>query len=379
MGLEWAAVLLPALVGLVLHWIFPRKVLWYEAVLPIVPALLIIPLVKCSAEAVQVRDYERRGGWVVEARYFEAWNEYHIQVCTETDSKGNTTVRDCSYVEWHSPYWELEDSNGYVLPITQPQFDTLQQRFGNRVFRDMHRAYHTQDGDQYATCWTGNAAAFQPVFTEHSYENRIQATHGVVDFPEISPQQAKTLGLYEFPKLRDPFNDPAILGKAAGVEQADQYLQQQNAKLGRGKQVRFWILLFHNKPRSVGYDQESYWRGGNKNEVVVTIGLDKQGKPAWCHPFCWAPDGNTSNDAMKIEIRDFVEQQKVFDPLKTAEFVVASAIDKFQRKQFKEFAYLTVDMPTWAHVLVWVLTVLSTVGMGVYVVVNPLEAELSYG
>lgn len=359
MGTEWLSVLIPAVAGIVVHCFFPRDVPWWQSPFPLLVQMAMIPLITCVGERSVTTDFERRGGWVIEARYFEEWNERHQQTCVHTDSKGNSETYDCSWVEWHPAYWEAEDSNGYVVRIDSGRFETLASRFHNRRFVDMHRSYYTKDGDQYSTRWGGDDDTFTPIVTEHRYENRVQATRSVLNFPDISPEVARKTGLYDYPCLSDNFNDPAVIGVCHGSSRADALLQRANALYGASKQVRFWMLLFHDKPRSAGFDQESYWKGGNKNEVCVAVGLSGD-RPEWCHVFCWSPDGDTSNDILKLRIRDFVESQTAFDAERIATFVVDSTVELFHRKRFREFKYLTVDTPPWAIGLIWFSSVATT-------------------
>lgn len=380
--MEWFAILIPTIVCLILGFGFKRHVVWWEVFLPMLPVFIIVPFIKFSAEYSLVNDYERHGGWVVEARYFEDWNEYISKTCTREVGSGKnktTETYDCSYVEYHPPIWEVEDSNGYVKEINEGQFINLTNKFNNRHFVDLNRHYYTNDGDEYITRWQGNQESFQPFVTEHRYENRVQATHGVINFPPISKKEARNLGLYDYPELKDCFYDPVVLGDCQDKQEADKILQTQNAKLGARKQVRFWVLIFHDKPREIGFDQESYWIGGNKNEIVVSIGLDSTNKVMWCHPFCWSPDGYANNDVMRINIRDYVEKQKEIKLVDTANFIVEEALDKFQRKHFKEFSYLAVDTPTWAYWVIYILTIISTGVISFIVVtnnvINPSEED----
>jgi hypothetical protein len=374
--MEWVAILIPVIAGLSLHYKYPHKFVWWEILLPMLPVFLIVPCVKLIADKVQTNDTERHTGIAVRARYYEAWNEYIHQTCTRTVGSGKnatTVTYDCSYVQYHSPEWEVEDSNGYVVPISESDYDRLVKRFGNESFADLHRHYHTNDGDLYYTDWNQKDETLQPVTTLHSYENRVQAASGVLAFPVIDePEKA---GLFEYPELGSCFEDRAILGNAVGADSANQSLMKWNAKLGKQKQVRFWILLFRDKPRSTGFDQESYWKGGNKNEVVVCIGIDSQDRMKWCHSFCWSPDGNASNDEMKIEIRNFVEGLSALDLQQTVDRLVDLAQQKFVRKNFDEFSYVHVEVPTGWIILVWVLTILSTAGTCWFAVINTIDAN----
>ena len=360
--MEWAALLIPIIAGLFCHYKVPHKFVWWEILMPMLPVFIIVPSVKYLADCVMTRDLERHTGMAVRARYYEDWNEYVHKMCTRTVGSGKnarTEIYDCSYVAYHGPEWEVEDSNGNVVSISEADYRRLVSRFGNELFHDLHRHYYTDDGDMYFTDWDQSDSKLQPVTTLHAYENRVQAASGVLAFPEVDDPAAK--GLYEYPLSNGPLDDDAILGSAPDRDMANRTLMMWNAKIGRQKEVRIWILLFHAKPRSAGFDQESYWKGGNKNEVVVCIGTDGSGKASWCHPFCWSPDGNTSNDTMKVEIRDFVEKQHALSLPTVVDNVVQQVKEKFQRKQFAEFSYVHVEVGGGWVALIYVLTVLSTI------------------
>ena len=192
--MEWFALLIPIISIPLMRIIFPHKVVWWELFIPIFPVLLIIPIIKYSSETIITSDYERWGGWVTEARYYEDWNEYVHKTCTRSvpdgrDSKGNTKYRtetyDCSYVDYHPEYWEISGSNGEVKYVSKQEYDMIKSRFGNESFIDMHRHYHTNDGDMYKTSWMGNETSVVPLFTEHHYRNKVQANHGVFEYEKI--------------------------------------------------------------------------------------------------------------------------------------------------------------------------------------------------
>lgn len=69
-------------------------------------------------------------------------------------------------------------------------------------------------------------------------------------------------------------------------------------------QVRVWVLLFNNLPRETGLLQEAYWVNGNKNELVICIGLNED-KIMWSHIFSW-----TESQTIKIELRNFIYPSK---------------------------------------------------------------------
>lgn len=371
--MEWFALLIPIIGSVILKVCFHHKIAWWEMVLPMLPVFVIVPIVKLSAESVVTSDYERHGGWVVEATYYEDWDEWIVETCSSTDSKGNTTTYDCSYRKYHPAYWELLDSNGYVVSITSDEFEMLAKKFRSRKFVDLHRWSFLKDGDKYVTTWPGLNQVLVPVATEHRYVNRVQATVGVLAYDKVSKPQER--GIHAFPKLSSALNDHAILGSCEYAEEADRELQKANGRLGARKQVRMWVCLFHNQPLSVGLEQEAHWKGGNKNEVVTCIGLGPHGEFQWCHVFCWSPDGNTSNDIMKSEIRQRVKARIPFDLRFSVDEIVRLVEEKFIRKDFKEFSYLTVETPVMAVWLIYILVLLSTLGIDFWAVQNEFDAD----
>lgn len=321
--------------------------------------LLFTTLIATLSRESNSWSVERIGGWVTVAEEYEEWDEWVTQTCTrevpdgvDKDGKPQTKTEeyDCSYRDYHHPYWQVITSNGDTIQITQSEFFNLVYKFGNETKVDMHRDYYTIDGDKNVTKWAENKP-LQPVFTEHTYRNKVQASQSLFSHIIVSNRSH----LYDYPKLRFNFSDPAILGSDINLKQADESLQLYNARMGKIKQVKVWILLFKNQPRSTGLEQESYWKGGQKNEVVVCIGSNADKK--WCHTFCWSPDGNTSNDMMKIEIRDHIENNNL-SLMETVDFVTKKVTEKFVRKQFKEFEYLTVETPIWASITVLMVSMI---------------------
>lgn len=357
--MEWLALIWPIIAIIVLKLV--KETEWWEIITVFLGAVLIIPLMKQADEYSQTTDYERLGYYVVEARYYEDWNEYVHRTCTRTVGSGKnqrTEVYDCSYVAYHPEYWEITDNKGNERSISESTYNILVSKFKNKTFIDMHRWHYTNDGDMYKTKWPGDFKTVTPWFTTHRYENRVQ-NGTTFSYPDVDPS-----GLYEWPELKKPMDDPAILGSYKELAIADYYLQQVNGLIGSNKQVRIWILLFNNQPRSKGFDQESYWKGGNKNEFVVCIGL-KDNKVQWCHNFCWSPDGSTANDELKVDIRNHIEKQQELRLLDSVKYIAHQVQEKFSRKHFKEFDYVSVNQSSWSLIWTHILIVIVSAGIAV--------------
>jgi len=116
--------------------------------------------------------------------------------------------------------------------------------------------------------------------------------------------------------------------------------------------------------------QEDYWEGGNKNEFVVTIGVNSKGKVTWCYPFSWSDD-----ETPKIKIRNFVQKQKKrLDLVKTTSYI-GEQLQNFERKQFSDFAYLKVQPTKTQTIWAFVLTFILNIGLSIWIIVNEFNSD----
>ena len=348
--------------------LFPHKIKWWEAVLPLFVAMVTVVAAKAIGENMATRDSEFWGGWVITSHYFEDWDEYIHKTCSREHCTGSgknrsctTEFYDCSYVDYHPERWELRDSNGQTHSISKNEYNRIVDRFNMRpVFKDMRRHYHSNDGDSYWVSWDGSNSKLAPVFTLHNYENRVAASNSVFNYRYISEKEAVAKGLFSYPKVVSLLDFPSVLGNCGPETNAvNKLLQFYNARMGRDKQIRMWLLCTDSKDPGFGQDQESYWFGGNKNEVVLVKG------DGWVHLFSWA-----DNKTPLIETRNFIAEQEKWNATEAVDFMAKAMRDSFVRKEFADFSYLAVDTPFWCVALAWIITLLTNVGLCWWSVVN---------
>lgn len=365
------------------------SVAWWEYFLLIIPPLLICPLMAYVGSKSAASDVEQWGSFVVKAEYYEDWDEYIHQICTRTVSCGKdcTTVEiyDCSYVDYHPAYWVVTDNIGQEIRITEQRYHDLVARFGNETFTDLHRHYYLNDGDKYETVFKYSdpiaSPKLTPLVTNHSYENRVAVAHSVFSYMEVDAQDVERNHLFDYHKASDEFDDQCVLSHSPQIASNDLFwsnhtLSRWNSYLGTIRQVRMIVLLFpDDTSRQTGLLQEALWKGGNKNEVVVCIGVNKDQFPFWCHVFSWS-----ESDAMKIEIRTKIDNEMVDQTLSgqkmisMIDFIAHQCRDNFVRRQFHEFDYLSVPCSWWAVIVCWILNIGCTVGISVFVMNNEFDA-----
>lgn len=383
----WGALAIPIFVGLAKLLLFRSRIVWWEAFLPLGMCLIVIPITKFCVERAHLSDTEFWGGYATEAWFYEGWDEYIHQTCTRTNSDGETETYDCSYVDRHPPYWELRTTIGDIRiesggslgsGFTFPKFEDLAAHWGNRQFEDMGRSYHWTDGDAYYTTWPRDDETLIPVTRPHRYENRVQVASSVFNFPDVLPEEVENFGLHDYPPILDGYKQRNILGNGGPSQpKADARLQQANALLGAPKQVRMYILLYKNQPLEASHKQEGLWKGGNKNELVLTIGLDDQNHVDWARVFSWS-----DSERLKVDIREYVAKtfkDRPLDLVMVVNHMARHTEEQFVRKEFAEFSYLKVEPPFWGVILAYVLTLLASGGVTAWTLLNDLrkgDAEL---
>jgi hypothetical protein len=395
--IAWLAMGIPVLTVIVLLVFFRRKTVVWEFLIPFVASVILIFLGKSIVEKLQVKDNEFWGGPAEYAEFYERWDEEvpcvheisctHEIPCSHRDSNGNAVHSNDGYmhsndgyyhpydVDDHPPEWYVHDSNGIRLSTSSAKFEHLAELFKSRQKVDLQRDYHSIDGDKYVATWPRTDETLEPVTTEHSYENRVAASDSVMNYPKVTEEEVAQYGLYDYPKITDYYYLPSILGNGGpSTQEAEKLLGMWNAKLGGPKQVRMWILIFNGGDIATGQMQEAFWKGANKNEFVITIGLDGQGNTAWTYVFSWS-----ESERLKIETRNFVieDQGKPLDLVKIVNWLAPAVNDQFVRREFAEFDYLEVTPPGWALALIFIVTFLVNVGCTLWIIMNEFEENLT--
>lgn len=386
----WLALLVPVITAFVLFFFFRHKTAWWEFAIPFLASLLFIWIMKFTTELSLTSDTEYWGEPITQAIYSEPWDEEvpcrHPKYCTRynscksRDSKGNCRggyeEYQCGYkhaydVDYHSEYWEVTTASGNSSNISQAEFNRYVNKWGNKSFVDKHRDYHSIDGDWYVSTCPNDDSKIECFVTSHSYENRVQASHSVFNYPDVEEKDVAFYGLYDYPSIYENYKQIGILGPGDSTKAiAENKIQILNAKLGPKKQVKVFVLVFKNKSDDVAYHQECYWKGGNKNEFVVCIGVDNAMNVTWCRPFSF-----TEVQEVKVETRNYVESMGKLNLSKVSDFLYTEIDQKFKRKHFRDFSYLTVEPKGWQVILTFILTVVINLGLSLWLIKNEYDEE----
>jgi hypothetical protein len=371
--LIWFNLLIPVIAILFLLFRFKRKMaLWEYALLFVIP-VIVIAIAKFSSVSSQTKDHEIWNMYITSAQYTEPWTTWVTETCSRENCTGSgedrtctTEYYDCSYCDRNGPSWTAYDNSGKSYSITRVQFEMLCNKWGNRTFKDMRRSIDYsggcgQDGDAYTTKWNGVFEDLVPITAKHSYKNKVQVSTSVFNFQAVDSIDKAELKLFEYPAA-DRWNYNPILG-ATDIA-ASERLRKWNGKLGSFRQVHMLICVFKNLPREAAERQEDYWKGGNKNEFILCLGIDDSKKVKWSHVISW-----TEEEKLKIEVRD--EAMEIgYDLVKIVDYMATNVQKKFQRKEFADFNYLKIEPTSRAVMITFFITLILTIGLSIFFVMN---------
>jgi hypothetical protein len=393
----WWSLIVPIIAVGLLAWKFRSQLAWWEPAVMLAAPALLIGVVSWSTESIHVTDTEWCTDKTLRVEHYEPyvreWQEW-VPARGHTDSKGHYIVDSPGHfetrTEYHPEHWNKVCANGKSYLVAAGEYQRIVSGWGgNEVYTDLYhpnqrhrlfcdggRGCRCSDGrgDMFHVAWPGNFVTIEPVTWTQWWTNRVQATSETVfRFPEVSNERMEQL--FQLPYPDENENTASILGQGGPTQSAgDRLLMQWNAVLGPRPEneyeraCRMWIVAFAGSTDDQdARDLEAMWKGGNKNEFTLCVGLDAAQHVTWAYVISW-----TDAQRLKIDVREWVLREFVKKPVdwcRVADFMGRQCQSGFIRKRSRDWSYLTIQPPTWAVVMCWLLSMAVTGGIG-WVVVN---------
>ena len=225
----------------------------------------------------------------------------------------------------------------------------------------------------YKLSYTGDFEKLIPLSTKHTYVNKVRSSRSVFNFQEIHSDDVKKYGLYDYPKhgmfkgTEDLINYNPIYGWSDPND--SKKLQRYNGLLGNNKRVHMLILIFKNQPYEAGVMQEAYWKGGNKNEFILCIGLSGK-RISWTKVISW-----TDVNELKVYVARKVKEMDTLSMPAVVDFMTGEVKQKFVKKDFKDFDYLAVEPSDRAVLIAFILTLVFTIGLAIFSIMNGISVD----
>jgi len=370
----WLSFLIPIIVLIFCAIKFKRKMAWWEYLLQFLIPVIVVVICKLASVSSQTKDNEQWNMYLTGARYYEYWSTWVDETCYRTvctgsgdNEKCHDESYDCSYCDVHNAYWEAYDNCGNTYSISQKRFNELVKLWNNNIFQDQNRhivKYGSscgQDGDVYYTKFDGVFEHIIPLTVTHSYKNKVKSSTSVFNFQEVDSIDKVDYGIYEYPSV-SKWNYMPILGDYN--LKANKRLFQWNGKLGSFKQLHMLICVFKNKDIQSAYLQENYWKGGNKNEVILCIGLNNEEKIDWTKVITWC-----ENDRLITDIESNVRNMD-YDLVKIVDYMAKECEKRFKRKEFADFSYIKVEPSIRAVMIALIINIIISIGLAIFFVNN---------
>lgn len=312
--------------------------------------------------AVTSRSTEYLGGFVTSVMHYDEWDELvekTREVPCGTDKDGHTQYRTETYKEVveHPEYWTMRTTlDKREKQIDEYMFETFVERFDvDADFVPMYRNYYTKDGNAQEYLWDGRKSTLEPCTKEHKYRNPFKHSNSIFRYTDIGQEVAKNMGLYDYPPV-NWLNQSPVLG-AEVDEAALNELNYINAVYGQKYQFRLFVLIF---PAKLGVEtvekQKGYWHGGNKNELVVCLGVNDENRVEWCGAFSWCDE-----PWLEVETRSWFAKNDTLDLLSYAYWLEENVPSKWHRKEFSDFQYVSHSIPKTAKTVIYTATLLACV------------------
>ena len=286
---------------------------------------------------------EYLGSHVKSVTHYDDWDEWVVEYRTRTDSKGKTETYTVEYRQYHPEEWEIETEPigmGWSSSISEEEFEYYRERFGGPgEFIDMHRHYYRKDGDAQKYSWPGTKETAETVTFSETYKNVAQnpRAYSIFGFSEVQDKR----GLYEYPKIKKRDQDPVLGWRDPELSRELKWL---NGFYGPKYQIRVFFLVWKGEGPEISERQKDLWKGGNKNEFVVCLGLDKKGnKVLWCNPFSWSDE-----PVLEVETRAWFLKNGM-KPKMYVQWLEKEIPRVWKRKEFKDFDYIVLPVPEWGE------------------------------
>lgn len=342
-----------------ISWCFNKRVILKEAAAGTAAALLVATIFQVieSSGAFIPSDTETWSGRVQYAQFEPRWKEYYeyavyrTEIYYTTDSKGNSTMHTRQVFdhweptsEWHENQWWTETELG-TFGIDQARYQDVLQNFGDvkKVKGDRTSGRHASrmlEGSPFDDQTVNRTGYVYPVTDNRRFDNRLlKAKDSLYSFTPVPPKREKEL--FPWPTNSNRYDTDRLLGTAKQLWDRREW-DQMNAALGPIKNVNLIAIGFPaGTAIELGMLQEHYWKGGKKNDLVLTFGGDPK-KPDWAYVFGW-----TEKQAVKRLLENRLRSGEA-----TIDAISRLVRDEYKLLAFEEkFKHVDVEVPWWYYLI----------------------------
>ena len=359
--------ILPLLSCIVLFMITGSYYEWHVYALVVVGSMAFTGLIHWLMYRHRTRSKEYLGSFIYSIRHDDAWTERQEYTERVSDGKGGyKEVRRVRYI-YHPEEYQYYTSIGSSYSFNRRDYDNIRNLWGTSCHHGQITGSHIRGGVRHYQTYEYDDLLSElptsdpfedrrvyrtmiPITEEHSYVNKIKNSNSIFRFEDVSREKVAELGLWDYPDDYGYDMSP-ILG--LDVDDAtDEQFRLFNAYYGAMHEIRLFFIFFDSSRQGieVAEKQRSYWKGGNKNEFVVCLGISN-GIVEWCHAFSWMDE-----PVLSVKIEDYFRTNPTLDLMALHRWM-REHLDEWKRKEFSDFKYIRVGLNTLQYWLLFALTV----------------------
>lgn len=365
--------LLPMAVGGYL-WVTDYKVNLLEWLLGSVIGIFIAGGFHYFAFYQMVSDWQTLSGHVTETFYSPRW----VERSTVVRQRGNHYVTETEH-QTHPEYWEACLELGSALPsrliepansktdkkaptfshiasvrIAKTEYQQIAKEFG-KIEKRRGTKSNYYSGDPYIYIAVNKKNVCIPVTQQKLFYNRIKAAPSLFSYRQISD----TISVFPYPENKNLLASDRLLG-TAGEMLNIRLWDEMNSRLGPNSKVNVILVGFGNQPSSIAHDQEAKWIGGKKNDLVLCYGGINPHHAAWSYVFGWTEENIVKRNLETLLLTQPIDKNMI--PLIEAEIV-----QNYQIKKWSKFDYITITLPWWTYLSLFLTMVVYTTAYGFWI------------
>lgn len=359
--------LLPLLSCVVLFAITGSYYEWYVYAIIVGGSMLFTGLIHWIMYRYRTRSNEYLGSFIVSIRHDDAWVERVVYTERVSDGKGGyREVKRVRYIP-HPDEYSYNTSIGSSYYFSSDDYYGIKRLWDTPCHHEQIFGAHIQGGVRFYQTYeyrdfldampTDNPfendevyRTMIPITEEHSYVNKIKNSNSIFRFENVTKKRAEELGLWDYPKVYGMDMSP-ILGLDVDGAINEQF-RMLNAYYGALCEFRLFLLFFDSSTQGIDIaeKQRAYWKGGNKNEFVVCIGLNN-GVVEWSRAFSWMDE-----PVLSVKIEDYFRTNPTLD-LMALHGWIRENLGHWKRKEFSDFKYIKVELTPLQFWILFVLTI----------------------
>ena len=357
--------LLPIIFGGILY-AKDKEITWQEWFGGSIASILTAIIFHISAFYGMTRDIETLSGLISRVEHHPEWTERYEERHTSGSGKNERVWYTTEY-QIHPEHYEAELDFGCETErkeISYSIFISGSKNFGGHIVENpdgQQSSSHggsRSSGDRNIYCVFNKTGYVYPVTTLHHFENRIKAAPTVFSFGKV-PDNIPVYEWPENPNWQVSNRLLGLIGNGLSILEWD----RMNSELGPRKKINLIMIGFGQKSSEIAEYQRSKFIGGKKNDVVICYGGSNPSKADWVVCFGW-----TENELCKRNLETIVLTHKIDNQL--IPLIKQEIYKNYEIKDWSKFDYISIEPPTWAYYVYFVVMIVSQGCLYLYFHVN---------